>query len=198
MLLTLSVECSNKVDYALKPSYLWTITSWPLQTMKSIDQEFKQAWQAYKPAIARVVQSYEAIPALQEELIQDIAFAVWRSLERFNHQSSLKTYILSIAHNRSISHVAKHVKEGRSTSTEDVELVGGFCPENSVVTERRENQLLQALQQLPIAQRQIVTLALEGCSYDDIATVLGITVNNVGVRLNRAKKSLKDIIESMS
>ena len=165
------------------------------QNMSEQERLFNEAWQAYKPAIARVVQSYEAIPALQEELQQDIAFAVWRSLPRFNHQSALKTYILSIAHNRAISHVAKHVREGKTTSSDDVVLTGDTCPSGRIEADRKQTRLMAGMQQLPIAQRQILALALEGLSYDEIAEILGITINNVGVRLNRAKKALKDVVE---
>ncbi len=166
-------------------------------SMNQQERLFNEAWNQFKPAIARVVQSYEAIPALQEELLQDIAFAVWRSLPRFNQQSSLKTYILSIAHNRSISHVTKHVREGVSTPTDEVVLTGDHCPSGELEAERKENRLMRGIQQLPIAQRQLLALALEGLSYEEIADILGITVSNVGVRLNRAKKALKESVEQM-
>ena len=164
--------------------------------MGNQDRIFNNAWQQYKAAIARVVQSYEAIPALQEELQQDIAFAVWRSLPNFNQKSSLKTYILSIAHNRAISHVAKYAREGSSLSSEDVVLAGDGSPLQDYETGQKHSRLIAGLQRLPIGQRQILGLALEGLSYDEIAAALGITVNNVGVRLNRAKKALKDVVET--
>ena len=117
--------------------------------MSQQDRLFNDVWQQYFPAIARVVQSYEAIPALQEELQQDIAVAVWRSLPRFNHQSSIKTYILSIAHNRSISHVAKHVREGVSTSTDDMAIAGDECPVLDLESARKMSRLTKAMHRLP-------------------------------------------------
>jgi RNA polymerase sigma-70 factor (ECF subfamily) len=166
-------------------------------SMSEQEQLFNEVWHSHRAAIARVVQSYEAIPALQEELQQDIAFAIWRSLPRFNHQSSLKTYVLSIAHNRAISHVAKHAREARTTSSDDVVLSGSDCPASNLEDARQQNRLIRGMQQLPLAQRQIVSLALEGLSYEEIAEILGITVNNVGVRLNRAKKALKEAVEQL-
>ncbi|MEE4246590.1 MAG: RNA polymerase sigma factor [Kangiellaceae bacterium] len=166
--------------------------------MNRQQREFNEVWQAHKPAIARVVKSYEAIPALQEELQQDIAFAVWRSLPKFNHNSSLKTYLLSIAHNRAISHVAKYAREGVSFSTDDMHLASDDSPAQNVEAQKNESRLILGMQQLPVDQRQILGLALEGLSYDEIAEVLRITVNNVGVRLNRAKKALKEAVEKIS
>jgi RNA polymerase sigma factor (sigma-70 family) len=48
---------------------------------------------------------------------------------------------------------------------------------------------------LPVGQRQLVVLALEGLRYDEIADLLGITVGNVGVRLNRARAALREQLE---
>jgi len=51
---------------------------------------------------------------------------------------------------------------------------------------------MSAIQTLPVTHRQIIVLMLEGLSYAEIGEVLGITENNVAVRLTRARKALKD------
>jgi DNA-directed RNA polymerase specialized sigma24 family protein len=43
--------------------------------------------------------------------------------------------------------------------------------------------------------RQVMTLALEDLTPGEIAAVLGVTENNVAVRLNRARKALRSILE---
>ena len=50
------------------------------------------------------------------------------------------------------------------------------------------------MRRLPLAQRQIVTMALEGLSYNEIAEVMDISISNVGVRLNRARGRLQEIM----
>jgi RNA polymerase sigma factor (sigma-70 family) len=55
-------------------------------------------------------------------------------------------------------------------------------------------RLMSAIQSLPGAHRQMIVLTLEGLSYGEIAEVLGITENNVAVRLTRARKALKDAL----
>jgi DNA-directed RNA polymerase specialized sigma24 family protein len=46
------------------------------------------------------------------------------------------------------------------------------------------------------ADRQVITLALEDLAPAEIAAVLGVTENNVAVRLNRARKALRIILET--
>jgi len=161
---------------------------------KAYEKEFEETLHRYDAAISRVVSSYEMIKALQEELYQEISIALWKALAKFDNKSSLKTYVLSIAHKRAITHVAKYAREPRSTELNEFELPSNNCPSDQVAINQRMNKLLFALRQLPMLERQLVTLALEGVSYKDIAEILGMTTNLVGVKLNRAKSKLKSLM----
>ena len=50
------------------------------------------------------------------------------------------------------------------------------------------------MRRLPLIQREVVVLALEDMDYAEIAAVLGISETNVGVRLNRARASLRKLM----
>jgi len=168
----------------------------PLKHDRAYRKLFQETLAQYSPAIMRVVTSYERIKALQEELYQEISVALWKSLAKFDSQSSLKTYILSIAHKRAISHVAKYAKEPRSSEIVEYDLPQHDCPSSTLAAQQRISKLLNGLNQLSLVERQLVTLALEGVSYLDIAEILGMTTNLVGVKLNRAKAKLKTIMEN--
>lgn len=161
------------------------------------EEFFEGALTEHNPAILRVVSSYENIKSLQEELYQEISVALWKSLAKFDNKSSLKTYILSIAHKRAISHVAKYAKEPRSQEVNELDLPRSDCPSEQLANQQRVNKLVRALKQMTLVERQLVTLALEGVSYIDIAEILGMTTNLVGVKLNRAKTKLKTLIQSL-
>lgn len=60
--------------------------------------------------------TYEANFHMRQELLQEITLAVWQALEKFKGDSSVKTYILRVAHNKAITHVAYHVKQPRNDS----------------------------------------------------------------------------------
>ena len=55
----------------------------------------------------------------------------------------------------------------------------------------RTQWLVQALATLPLNLRQVQMLQLEGFDYQEIAQMLGISQENVGVRLHRARERLK-------
>ena len=59
--------------------------------------------------------------------------------------------------------------------------------------ENRVNKLMQCVQKLKKDERLIISLVLEELSYKEIADIIGIEANNVGVRINRIKKRLLKI-----
>ncbi|MDP5030793.1 MAG: sigma-70 family RNA polymerase sigma factor [Paraglaciecola sp.] len=163
-----------------------------------MSQDFNSILSEYGALLSRVATSYEANHHLRQELLQEISLAVWQSLRTFKGDSSLKTYILRVAHNRAISHVAYHIKTPKSASYCEMTQASPSPTASSETTMAQQQQvttLLNEVRKLPIQTRQIVTLSMEGLSYQDIAEVCGIKVTNVGVILNRSKKVLLEAIK---
>lgn len=71
-------------------------------------------------------------------------------------------------------------------------------PEEQTAQRHQQTQLVAAIQSLRVAYRQIITLVLEDLSHAEIAEVLGISENNVAVRLNRARGALKAALGAAS
>ena len=159
----------------------------------TLGQGFDDIFAKHGALLSRVANSYEANEAMQQELLQEIAIAVWQGLSRFKGDSSVKTYILKIAHNRAVTHVANQVK--RLDTHQYDKGSDGFVsqvrsPEEVSSQHQSLERLLRAVRALPLQPRQVLTLSLEGLSYDEIADVCGLTKNHVGVILKRAKQSI--------
>ena len=75
-------------------------------------RELERVLATHAAALARLAASYESRPALREELLQDIAFALWRALPSFRHEASEKTFVMRIATNRALSHLAGRPPDG--------------------------------------------------------------------------------------
>lgn len=153
--------------------------------------ELERVLSTHAAALARLAASYESRPALREELLQDIAFALWRALPSFRHEASEKTFVLRIATNRCLSHLAARppAADGLDAASE----VADARPRPDELAARMQSasRLQSAVRGLPLALRQVMVLAFEGLSNAEIATVLGLAAGNVGVRLHRGKALLK-------
>ncbi|MFK8013916.1 MAG: RNA polymerase sigma factor [Gammaproteobacteria bacterium] len=144
--------------------------------------------------IERIAYSYERRPALVAELVQETALALWRALPSFRGDSSEKTFIARIAHNVSVSHVRKAAR-ARWTPLSDAlsDTLADEQPTPDEHADQRDRRalLLNAVRDLPLSLRPVMTLHLEGFSNGEIAEALSLTANNVGVRLTRGKTHLK-------
>jgi RNA polymerase sigma-70 factor (ECF subfamily) len=121
--------------------------------------------------------------------------SIWQALPRFRGESSERTFIFRIAHNRAMTRLAQR----RPPAISDEGLVelpdAKPDPEGQLAEKQMEERLLKAIHDLPIPYRQVITLALEGLSYADIAAILGIAEGNVGIRLTRARQMLRRLLE---
>jgi RNA polymerase sigma-70 factor, ECF subfamily len=158
--------------------------------------DFEDCLREHGPALWRVVASYAARGPEHDDLAQEVLVAVWQALPRFRGESSLKTFVLRIAHNRCLS-LAWH--SARRSGGSDLELLHLPDPrpavDEQVAARQRTERLLEHIRALPLGQRQVLTLALEGLSHAEIADVVGITVENVAVRLGRAREALRRTVE---
>ena len=149
----------------------------------------------YGPLITRIAASYESDPSLREDLTQQILLAVWQALPSWRGDSSLKTFIARVAQNRSISFVTKQVRQPPVAEIPEKLEADDLNPEESAIEVNEREMLLDATRQLPLPQRQVIILVLEGFSYPEIAEMLEIAPNALALRLSRAKAALKSMLE---
>lgn len=164
-------------------------------------QVFTEWMTTYDKLLRHIVNGFEAKPAIQDELFQEVALNIWRALPKFRQDASVKTFVARIAHNVLATHVAKSVRTVKTEQTIEFIVSSDAEPETPQSTpyealdqQQRQEKLLTAIRKLPIDQQQVITLALEGMSYQDIADVLSITTSLVGVRINRAKTALTSLL----
>jgi RNA polymerase sigma factor (sigma-70 family) len=146
----------------------------------------------FAPALARVVATYERDHALRDELLQEVLMAVFLALPRLTQPEKLKPFVFRIAHNRSLSHITRRMRERAHEETGIDADLPTPSQEQALIKAERGERLLEAIRQLALPYAQVMTLILEDMSYEEIAETLGITVDNVGVRVNRAKKQLQE------
>ena len=148
---------------------------------------------AHGPALARIIASYVPPGPDREDLAQEVALALVRALPAFRGESSLRTYVLRVAHNVCLRQVMRH----RRWKLDQIEEVADptASPERSAMQRENEARLVAATRKLPVGLRQVLTLSLEELAHREIADVLGITENAVAIRMHRARRLLKTLLE---
>ncbi len=121
---------------------------------------------------------------------QEVALELWKSHKNFQHQSKVSTWVYRVALNVCITHFKKRKKNVATIALIDVDIKAEVTrPDHDEI-----KTLHGAIKKLKEFDRAIILLYLEEKSYKEIAEITGISVTNVGARVNRIKNKLKSMI----
>ncbi len=159
---------------------------------------FKRCVQEHGGTILRVARAYTFTAEDCQDLVQDILLQTWRSLGQFQRRSSLSTWLYRVALNTALGWRRKESRRlQRQQPLIEPEALPLDRAEGAEQLAQRETlqRLYAAIRRLPKTDAALVLLYLEDFSYRQMAEVLGISEGNVGVKLNRAKKALSQLME---
>jgi RNA polymerase sigma-70 factor (ECF subfamily) len=162
------------------------------------DKKFDEILASNAAMLGRIAASYEAQPAAREDLLQEIALALWRALPQWRGEASVRSFVARVAHNRCVSHIVAQRRHRHDCVEEDALVDQQADPHRDAVSHQRYERLQRALRRLPLGQRQAVTLALEGFSHLEIAEALDIKPNTVDARISRARRTLANYLEEQA
>ena len=147
----------------------------------------------------RLARSYAGTEGATEDLLQDMATALWRALPRYRGDAPVRAFALRVAYNRAISHLRRKSRTV-SPAREDVERSSDptLSLEERLERTRQCEALQRALERLGPGLREVMLMHLEGLSYADIAQVVGITEKNVSARLSRGRAALRSALAEVT
>ena len=155
---------------------------------ESEQKEIFHRWmEEYKGLFFKFVRAYAFNQVDREDLFQEIAVQVWRSIPNFKGDSAVTTWLYRITINTSISWSRKEKKhqEGRSSLVESEHLL-----KEANQPDPRLDWLYNQISGLNDVDRTLTLLLLDGFSYKEMSKIIGISESNVGVKINRIKKTL--------
>ncbi|MEO9485392.1 MAG: sigma-70 family RNA polymerase sigma factor [Ekhidna sp.] len=151
---------------------------------------FKSYVEENMPLIMHICRAYARDEESLKDLVQEVSLQLWRSHESFKGNSQLSTWVYRVTLNVCLSH-SKRMK--RKVETVPLEWKGDSAIEEDGEKEQIE-KLYSGIKKLKESDRAIILLYLEDKSYKEMSEILGITVSNVGVKVNRLKEKLKELI----
>ena len=158
------------------------------------ETEFLTLMAEHQGIIHKICRLYRDSREDREDLFQEITFQLWKSFPSFKGNSLISTWLYRIALNTAI---ASYRKE--KPTIDYVETLPEFAeePQNEELILRQE-RLFTAMKQLSESEKAIIALYLDDLSYLQIAEILGISENNVGVKINRIKTKIQQLLAKKS
>lgn len=162
--------------------------------MESSDKEFLEILFKYQGILYKVSLVYLKNKSDVEDNLQEIIYQLWKSFPSLKNHDSIGSWIYAVSINTSISRVKKRSR------IEYRESIPELPDKSDIIDQISMNEsiqlLLNAIYDLDEIDKSILLLYLEEKSYDEIAKIMGFTKSNVGVRINRAKKLLKQNLKN--
>ena len=184
------------------------------------EQAFRALVARLHAPMVRLAMGYVRDRDLAEDVVQESWLTVFRTLDRFEERSSLKTWILGIALNTARSRRRKERRvlpfsslwhrddpDGRGPTVDRSRFDAGGnwkqipdswsnVPESSLLSQETMQHVRDAVDTLPPAQREVLVLRdVAGLDAGEVRGMLGITAENQRVRLHRARTAVRKMLE---
>ncbi len=161
----------------------------------SLDHEwFLSVMDSHQRLLHKVCWAYANSPDEREDLFQDIAVRLWSAAGNYDPTRKLSTWIYRVALNVAIDFHRNRRRRRREKLGLDGELEAASASGQDPVVVEQLRELHELLERQSEVDRALLLLHLEGNSHAEIGEVLGISESNVGTRLGRLKKSLRQSV----
>lgn len=184
------------------------------------EQVFAAVVSWYSGSLLRLAMTFVQSRAIAEEVVQETWMGVFESIHQFEGRSSFKTWLFRILTNRAKTRgirESRYEAVGLKASTAEAEEGASLedslfltegpgkgnwitppqawdakTPERVLLSKECRETIEQAIEHLPLKQRQVMTLRdMEGLSSEDICNILQISETNQRVLLHRARTKVR-------
>ena len=160
--------------------------------------DFTAVVQEYQPLLRRVCRLYCPDLADRQDLFQEVVLQLWRAWPKYQPQAEAKlsTWLYRVALNVAISSLRQRTRRPRSARLDDEDTPRHLPQPDASVTYEPEElaALYRAIDRLSDVDKAFVLLYLEERTYEEMADILGITQNNVRVKMHRVQDKLRQLL----
>ena len=169
-----------------------------------VNQKDKGIWRdfynRYYAALCSYVEKILFLTDAVEDLVQEVFISVWEGKRTFSDSRELTNYLYRACYNNALLYIRNHqihdsILNGlpQEEDFEDEEMLYALT-----VKEEAIRQLYFYIEELPAEQRRIILLRIEGHSWDEIASRLGVSINTVKTQKSRSYKFLREKLANSS
>lgn len=157
--------------------------------MDNKEREFAQIVLENKRRIYTVCYMFSKDADEVNDLFQEILINLWKGLQSYEGDKFIDTWVWRVSLNTCINYSKKQKR-----ALEKVPLDVNFNLFEDMDDDSMQiRQLYDRINKLGYIDRSIILMWLENLSYDEIGSILGITANNVSVKLVRIREKLKSM-----
>ena len=160
---------------------------------QSTENQFVEIIKTHQGILHKVCGMYRHDHDDKKDLFQEIVIQLWRAFPKFRQESKISTWIYQIALNVAISDFRRESRRPKRVEfSENLMNISDNIYDNSA--EEQIEIMHHAIAQLSEIEKAIVMLYFEEKDNDEIAEIVGITQNNVRVKMTRIRGKLRTLV----
>ncbi len=154
----------------------------------NLQQAFATLIQQHEKLVYKVCHLYATDDEDIRDLFQEIVLQAWHGYGRYRGDAAISTWLYRVALNTAITH--KRRQRNAIATTPQLPLID--IADDGQAPYAEEYRIMHKLiGELPPLDKALVLLYLEDRPHNEIAEILGISISNVGTKLNRIKDRLR-------
>lgn len=134
----------------------------------------------------------------QEECINDIVFAIWKHIDRYDEdKSSFKNWVAGISKFKAIDYSRKYLKHQNYEDIDTLNIKEDKDIHEEITKHEISKELDDMLSQLKDKDKELfINLYIKGHELDEVAADMGVSKDYLYNRVSRGKKKLRDLFKS--
>ena len=154
------------------------------------EAEFIESIALHQNIIHKVCNLYMNNEQDKKDLFQEVVLNAWKGFQNFKGDAKFSTWLYRVALNTAITFYRKE-KNQLKTSVFNEAYTNSFI-DSPAAEDEQINAMYRSISELSDVDKALVMLYLEDYPYHDIGEIMGISANNVAVKMSRIKTRLKE------
>jgi RNA polymerase sigma-70 factor (ECF subfamily) len=151
---------------------------------------FHEAYSQHVAIVWKTAHAFAVSKEDRDDLFQEILISLWEALPNFESRAKLSTYVYRIAHRRALNWKRSQWRYENKLARYEQDFPGLGAAHSDPSAQARLDWLYRAINDLRPVDRTICLLYLDGVSYREMAEIVGLTEDNIGIRVHRCKQQL--------
>ena len=140
--------------------------------------------------VKRYIQEHEAV----EDVVQDTFIHIWEKRGIYTDMVYFKAYLFKALRNNALYYLRQHREnEDVHPAIED----DSDSVLNAIIEEEVHREIICAIDKLPPERRRIVVMSMNGCSQEEIAEKMNISVNTIKTQKRKAYAFLREELKNL-
>lgn len=157
--------------------------------------QFSEIYTQHIAIVWKAVHAFAITKEDQNDLFQEILIALWDALPEFEGRSKLSTYVYRVAHRRALNWKRSQRRYENRLTRYESEWPAISSAQSDPMAQARLDWLYRSINTLKPVDRTLCLLYLDGLSHREMAEILGLSEDNVSIRVHRCKQQLTQILE---